>query len=64
MTEVVLKNNYFEFGNKINQQISITRVLFTNGFETKFLEGQYLKSLVWLRYFDIFFFWTHGEENP
>ena len=32
--------------------------------ETKFLENQNLKSLVWFRYIDdIFFTWTHGEEN-
>ena len=32
--------------------------------ETKFLESQNLKPLVWFRYIDdIFFVWTHGEEN-
>ena len=33
-------------------------------FETKFLENQNLKPLIWFRYIDgIFFIWTHGEEN-
>ena len=32
--------------------------------ETKFLENQNLRPLVWFRYIDeIFFIWTHGEEN-
>ena len=32
--------------------------------ETKFIEGQYLQPLVWLRYIDdIFIIWTHGEES-
>ena len=32
--------------------------------ETKFLETQILKPLVWLRYIDdILFIWTHGEEK-
>ena len=32
--------------------------------ETKFLESQNLKPLVWFRYIDdIFFIWTHGKEN-
>ena len=32
--------------------------------ETKFLETQILKPLVWFRYIDdILFIWTHGEEK-
>ena len=32
--------------------------------ETKFLESQNLKPLVWFRYIENnFFIWTHGEEN-
>ena len=32
--------------------------------ETRFLENQNLKPLVWFRYIDdIFFIWPHGEEN-
>ena len=74
MAEFVLKNSYFEFGNKIKQQNSGTAIgtkfappyscIFMSDLETKFLEGQQLQPLVWLRYIDdIFFTWTHGEEN-
>ena len=48
MAEFVLKNNYFEFGNKIKQQISGTAIgtkfappyasIFMSNLETKFLE--------------------------
>ena len=74
MAEFVLKNNYFEFGNKIKQQICGTAVgtkfaspytcIFRNNLESKFLESQHLQPLVWLLYIDgIFFIWTHGEES-
>ena len=52
MEEFVLKNNYFEFGTKIKQQISGTTIgtkfappyecLFMSNLETKFLESQHL----------------------
>ena len=33
-------------------------------FETHFLQTQQLQPLVWFRYIDdIFFIWTHGEED-
>ena len=33
-------------------------------FETKFIESQQNKPLVWFRYIDdIFFIWTHGKEK-
>ena len=33
-------------------------------FETRFIESQQNKSLVWFRYTDdIFFIWTHGEDK-
>ena len=33
-------------------------------FETRFIESQQNKSLIWFRYTDdIFFIWTHGEEK-
>ena len=64
MAEFVLKNNYFESGNKI-KQISGTAIgtkfappyacIFMNDLETKFLEGQHLQTLVWLRYIDDIF---------
>ena len=74
MAEFVLKNNYFKFGNKIKEQISRTTIgtkfsppqacIFINDLETKFLEYQHLPPLVWLLYVDdIFFIWTHNEEN-
>ena len=74
MAEFVLKNSYFEFSNKIKQQISGTAIgtklappyarIFMSDLETKFLDSQHLLALVWLRYIDdIFFIWAHGEES-
>ena len=74
MAEFVLKNNFFEFDTNVYQQISGTAIgtkfaplyacIFMSQLETKFLENQNLKPLVWFRYIDdIFFIWTHGEEN-
>ena len=74
MAEFVLKNNFFEFNSKIKQQVSGTAIgtkfappyacLFMDKFETSFLETQQLQPLVWFRYIDdIFFIWTHGEEE-
>ena len=74
MKEFVLKKNLFEFNSKIKQQVSGTAIgtkfappyacLFMDKFETSFLETQQLQPLVWFRYFDdIFFIWTHGEEE-
>ena len=74
MAEFVLKNNYFEFGNKIKQQISGTAIgtkfappyacIFMSDLETKFLQSQHLQPLVWLRYIDdVFFILIHGEES-
>ena len=38
--------------------------IFMDEFETKFIESQQNKPLVWFRYIDdIFFIWTHGEEK-
>ena len=74
MAEFVLKNNFFELNSKIKQQVSGTAIgtkfappyacLFMDKFETSFLETQQLQPLVWFRYIDdIFFIWTHGEEE-
>ena len=74
MAGFVLKNNCFEFGNKIKQQISGTSIwmkfappyacIFMSDLETKLLEGQHLQPLVWLWHIDdIFFIWIHGEES-
>ena len=74
MAEFVLKNNFFEFDSKVFQQIVGTAIgtkfappyacIFMDQLETKFLETQTFKPLVWFRYIDdIFFIWTHGEEK-
>ena len=35
-----------------------------NNVESKFLETQSLQPLIWCRHTDdVFFIWTHGEEN-
>ena len=68
MAEFVLKNNIFEFNNKVFQQISGTAI------GTKFAPPyaricmdrveQELQPLLWLRFIDdIFFIWTHGKEE-
>ena len=74
MAEFVLTNNYFEFSEKVYQQISGTAIgtkfappyacIYMDEVETEFLETQNFKPLVWMRYIDdIFFIWTHGEEK-
>ena len=65
MVEFVLKNNYFEFDSSIYQQLSGTAIgtkfappyacISMDRFENSFLETQTLKSLVWLRYIDLFY---------
>ena len=73
MTQFVLKNNYFEFNSKVQQQLSGMvpgtkfalpyACIFMDRVETEFLEKERLKPWVRLRYIDdIFFVWTH-EEN-
>ena len=73
--EFVLKNNFFYFDSKSEQQV-LGRViyikfpppyacLFMRKFDTSFLETQKLQPLVWLRYIDdIFFVWSHSEDKP
>ena len=74
MAEFVLKNNYFEFSDKVFQQISGTAMgikfappyacIFMDQVESKFLQTQKFQPLLWFRYIDdIFFIWTHGENN-
>ena len=74
MAEFVLKNNFFEFNGLVKEQISGTAIgtkcapsyacIFMDEFETKFIESQQNKPLVWFRYTDdIFFIWTHWEEK-
>ena len=74
MAKFVLKNNYFEFNGKVKQQISGTAIgtkfappyacIFMDDVETRFLETQEFKPLVWFRYIDdVFFIWNHGQEK-
>ena len=74
MAEFVLKNNYFQFSDKVYQQISGTAIgtkfappyacIFMDQVESKFLQTQKFQPLVWFRYIDdIFFIWTHGERS-
>ena len=74
MAKLVLSNNYFEVSEKVFQQISGTAIgtkfappyacIYMEEVETEFLKTQRLKPLIWLRFIDdIFFVWTHGEEN-
>ena len=63
MAEFVLKNNYFEFGRSVYQQVSGTAIdtkfappyacIFMDRLENSFLEKQTLKPLVWLHYMTI-----------
>ena len=60
MAEFVLKNNYFQFNDKVKQQISGTTIgtkfpptyayVFMNQVETDFLRAQEKVPLVWFRY--------------
>ena len=74
MTEFVLRNNYFDFNDKVKQQISGTAIgtkctptyacIYMDEFENKFLSLRSDKHQVCLRYInDIFFIWTHGEKE-
>ena len=72
MTEFVLRNNYFDFNDKLKQQISGTAIgtkctpiyacIYVDEFEKKFLSLRSDKRLVCLIN-DIFFIWTHGEKE-
>ena len=74
MAEFVLKNNFFEFGSKVKQQVSGTAIgtkfappyacIFMDKVEVDFLETQVVKLLVWLRYIDdISFIWNESDEK-
>ena len=73
MAEFVLKNNYFEFNEKVCKQILGTAIgtkfappyacIFMDEMETSFLKTQQLQPFIWLRYIDdIFFIWALGED--
>ena len=74
MTEFVLKNNIFEFNEKVKQQVAETAIgtkfappyacIYMDEVETEFLKMQELQRLVWLQYIDdIFFIWNHSEDE-
>ena len=74
MAEFVLKNNYFEFSEKVCRQISGTAIgtkfappfacVFMDKMETSFLKTQQLQPFICLRYiYNIFRIRTHGEEQ-
>ena len=70
MAKFVLQNNSFELNGRTKQQISGTAIgtmfappyacIFMDQVELEFLKTQIYKSLVWFKYIDIFFIWTHG----
>ena len=74
MARFSFKNNYFQFSEKVYQEISGTAIstkfappyacIVMDQVESKFLQTQKVQPLLWLRYIDdIFFFWTHGEKR-
>ena len=74
MAEFVLKNNLFEFNNKVFQQISGTAIgatfappyacIYMDRVNQNFSETQELQPLLWLRFTDkIFFISTHGKKE-
>ena len=74
LTELVLKNNNFEFNRKHYLQILGTAIgtkmapayanLFMDRLERKLLSRAQVQPLVWLRYIDdIFMVWTRGEDE-
>ena len=70
MAKFVLQNNSFELNGRTKQQISGTAIgtmfappyacIFMDQVELEFLKTQIYKLLVWFKYIDIFFIWTHG----
>ena len=66
ITELVLKNKYFQFSEKVYQQISGTLIstkfappyacIFMDQAQSKFLQTQRFQPLVWFRYIDDIFF--------
>ena len=72
MAEFVLKNNYFQFNDKVKQQISGTAIgtkfaptyacVFMDQVETDFLRAQEKVPLVWFRYIDNIFLYGLMER--
>ena len=74
LAKLILKENYFELGDQIYQQILGTAIgtifaptyanLFMAGLESEIFDIYELQPLLWLRFLDdIFCIWTHGKEK-
>ena len=74
LVEVVLKHNYFEFGQDVYQQILSTTIgtkfappygnIFMAGLEEKVFKNPQFKPFLWLRYLDdIFCLWTEVVDK-
>ena len=74
LTSLVLENNYFEFNDKIyRQKLGTTTGTkfavayanpFMSGLEERLSDASVDKPLVWMKFIDdVFFVWTHREEN-
>ena len=74
LTEIVLKHNYFEFGQDVYQEISGTVIgtkfappyakIFMAGLEEEIFKNPKFTPFLWLRYLDdIFCLWTEGVDK-
>ena len=74
LAEIVLKHNYFEFGQDVYQQILGTAIgtkfappyanIFMAGLEEEIFKNPKFKPFLWLRYLgDIFCLWTEGVDK-
>ena len=73
LAEIVLKHNYFEFGQDVYQQILGTAIgtkfappnanIFMAGLEEEIVKNPKFKQFLWLRYLDIFCFWTESVDK-
>ena len=73
LAEIVLKHNYFEFGQDVYQQILGTAIgtkfappyanIFMADLEEEILKNPKFKQFLWLRYLDIFSFWTESVDK-
>ena len=73
LAEFILKNNLFEFNDKVKQQISGTAIgtkfappyayIYMDKTETDFLKTRDLQLFVWLRYIDDIFLYGRMEKQ-
>ena len=74
LSEIVLKNNIFQFNEKTLKQLRGTAIgmkfappyaiIFMADLEERILEDIELQPRIWWRYIDdIFFIWEHGEDS-